>query len=457
ATGLEPKSARLPGAVIVRGAAESALDECSGGEVHALLLDTSTAGARHPEDRALRAAAVRALGGTREAVFWPVLAELLAEPDAQLRATAARALGDLGNHRAVPHVTRALCVEGDPVALQAMVETLRVLLAIAQRAGELDPLMQIDASRAVAGALARTTDWRVAADLVRFLDRHRTRDAIPALIEVLARTEGRPGDDRGRRFLQNEAHRTLRAMTGAVFGAADVDRWRAMWETGKDTLQIVPLRQQAEHEKATVAGSFFGIPVLGRRVVFILDRSGSMGAAAPQPQATAAGDAGVPTRLDIARQECWNAVADMGPDTFFNVVVFSDRARAWKGELVPATVSNKSALRTFLERLVPNGSTNLWDALATAIEMRTAISEGRQREPVDEIFVLSDGYPSSGEVTDAATITLRIAELNRHAGIRINTVFIGSQESELDRYAQPGGAALMKTLAQQNGGSHVER
>src|SRR5690606_23020790 len=103
-------------------------------------------GARHPEDRALRAAAVRALGGTREAVFWPVLAELLAEPDAQLRATAARALGDLGNHRAVPHVTRALCVEGDPVALQAMVETLRVLLAIAQRAGELDPLMQIDAS-----------------------------------------------------------------------------------------------------------------------------------------------------------------------------------------------------------------------------------------------------------------------------------------------------------------------
>ena len=48
----------------------------------------------------------------------------------------------------------------------------------------------------------------------------------------------------------------------------------------------------------------------------------------------------------------------MGPDTYFNLVVFSDRAHAWKDELVPATPANKGALRNSLQRLVANGSSS---------------------------------------------------------------------------------------------------
>jgi hypothetical protein len=344
--------------------------------------------------------------------------------------------------------------------VQAIVLALRDLLDIAGRHDSLDPVLHLDAIHAVVGALDRTRDWRLAADLVRFLEHHRATAAIPVLIEVMARA-GSPsvsrGSEREGRFLKGEAPRALKAMTGAVLGADQIDDWRQMWSSAKASFKVVPRRNDALPENATVAGGFFGIPVLGQRVVFVIDCSGSMVAPAPQPDETAAGTAGVPTRLDIARRECWQAVKEMGPDTYFNVIVFASLARAWKSELVPATPANKGALRNFLQRLMPDGSTNLWDGLTAALKMRTAMTKSRYREPVDEVFVLSDGYPSSGEITDAPTILARISEQNRHIGVRLNTVFIGSTPSDLDAIARPGGNALMRVLAEQNLGTFVER
>jgi hypothetical protein len=229
-----------------------------------------------------------------------------------------------------------------------------------------------------------------------------------------------------------------------------------MWEAEKATFKVVPFQRGALPDNATVTGGFFGIPVLGKRVVFVLDRSGSMQAPAPQPSETSASDADIPTRLDVACRECWDAVKQMAPDTYFNLVVFSDRARAWKPDLVPATPANKGALRNRLQRLRPDGSTNLWDALSTAMKMRTAMSQSPYREPVDEMFVLSDGYPTSGEIQKAEEIIARIREQNRHTAIRLNTVFIGKSPSDLDRDAA-GGSTLMRVLAEENKGTFVER
>lgn len=457
--GLDGRDLKVGGVVVVRGAAESALDECSAPAVHAYLLDIVGRPPASADAVALRLAAVRALGGSGQSVFWPSLVGVLADPESRLRAAAARALGDLGRPQSIAPLIQALAAESIGDAVQNQVLALGQLLNAAAQQNELDPKTQQDAIRVVSAALGKTSDWRVATDLVRFLDRHRAVDAVPALIGVLEAASAKPdkAEERGARFLQAEAHRVLRAMTGAVFGAADVAQWRSFWEAEKDKLAIVPRQAKDLAKNATVAGGFFGIPVLGRRVVFVIDRSGSMQAPAPRDGETVAGAAGGATRLDIAKQECWAAIEGMTPDTYFNVVVFSSDTRPWRDDLVPATPSNKGALRNYLQRLTPDGSTNLWGGLSLAMKMRTAASKSNYREPVDEIFVLSDGYPSSGEITDAYQIVERIGEMNRHAGIRLNTVFIGKEASPLDQFAQPGGGALMRELAEQNKGTFVER
>ncbi|MEZ5966678.1 MAG: HEAT repeat domain-containing protein [Planctomycetota bacterium] len=461
AVGLDPKSSEIAGSAVVRGAAEGALDEGAAPAVHAHLVDVVGSPARNADGAALRLAAVRALGGSAQPVFWPVLTGLLREDDPGMRAAAARALGDLGRPQAIATVAQSLREEREPRVIQAIAGALRDMLDVAEHDKALDPVMHLDAIGAVLSTLAHVDDWQTAIDLVRFLEQHRVAAAVPVLIDLMARADrigaSRHPEARGHQTLKAEAHRVLQAMTGCVLGPDQLDQWREMWASAKDSFKVVPRRREALPENATVAGGFFGIPVLGSRVVFVIDCSGSMVSPAPQLGDTVAGPSSAPTRLDIACRECWNAIKEMGPDTYFNIVVFSSNAKAWKKELVPATPANKGALRNFLQRLVANGSTNLWAGLSTALEMRTAMTKSRYREPVDEVFVLSDGYPSSGEITEAELIAARVRDQNKHVGIRLNTVFIGSTPSELDAMARPGGDALMRVLAEQNQGTFVER
>ena len=67
------------------------------------------------------------------------------------------------------------------------------------------------------------------------------------------------------------------------------------------------------------------------------------------------------------------------------------------------------------------------------------------QNPIDEIFVLSDGEPVSGDVIDPDVILKIVREINRYQKVRIHTVFVGTSK----------GVGLMKRLAQENGGYFV--
>jgi hypothetical protein len=60
---------------------------------------------------------------------------------------------------------------------------------------------------------------------------------------------------------------------------------------------------------------------------------------------------------------------------------------------------------------------------------------------VDTVFVLSDGEPSGGAITDPAGIRAAVAEWNSGRGVVIHTVSIG------------GGLPILEWLAQDSGGS----
>jgi hypothetical protein len=75
---------------------------------------------------------------------------------------------------------------------------------------------------------------------------------------------------------------------------------------------------------------------------------------------------------------------------------------------------------------------------------------------VDEIFLLSDGAPSVGDVQDPIEILRLISEVNRFKEVRINTVFISSQTPPEVQAAQDRMSLvpkeLMRRMAKQNGG-----
>jgi hypothetical protein len=442
--------------------ATDALAEFTSTAVKALLLDLAVRGqaANLKADTALRAAATRTLGRRRDIVFRPMVERLLSDEHAELREAAADALAEFGHAGSVPVLAEALRLEQDAEVVRRIADALVVLLGAQQK--QLRAATVRDAVEAAIGALGRG-DAEADLAIVRLLERFRASASVPALIGVLERAAAaRPGGDRAQSSrLVTETKRVLRSLTGAVGidGAAD---WRAFYEAEKDRLAVVasPAEPAAG---ATSARSFFGIPVVGRRVAFVIDASGSMQAPMRSEETIGVGGGASPaapltkTRLDVACEEAWRAASAMEADTFFNVVIFSDAVRLWRKDLARADADRKRALREFLLHVRADGSTNLWGGLKAALELRTRPMASAP-EPVDEVFLLSDGAPTAGEVTDPARIVRLVSDVNRYTKVRINTIFIAGDVSvpPPSRFGGTGGA-LMRALAAENGGTFVQK
>jgi Mg-chelatase subunit ChlD len=194
-----------------------------------------------------------------------------------------------------------------------------------------------------------------------------------------------------------------------------------------------------------------GIPVEGTRVVFILDLSGSM----EWPM----DDGGARTRrLDYAKRELLKAIDGLAPNAMFNLVTFNgdDEAEAWSKDLVVANKRNKQRFARFVDKLRPLGGTNLWSGMEKALGIKTLVYGNHYETTVDEIFLLSDGAPSVGDVMDPVEILRLTQEINRFKEVRINTVFISSRTPPEVMAAQQNLSLspkeLMRRMARENGG-----
>ena len=83
------------------------------------------------------------------------------------------------------------------------------------------------------------------------------------------------------------------------------------------------------------------------------------------------------------------------------------------------------ALTACLGHLEAGGGTNVFDALLKVLDADNVKFGGRPRGIVDEIFVLSDGRPTAGAVSDPDEILEVVREINRYLRVRINTVYTG--------------------------------
>lgn len=406
-----------------------------------------------------RVAAVRLLGMKGKGVFRSSIEKCLGHRDGRIRLAAAESLGALHRKSSLPSITRILSAEQHPMVVVALVQAMQRILN--------KHAHQIPGDRSDLGlrtALNRLgqVDWRSDMAIVQLIHNHPIKAAVPSLIALMRLSRGQADpilkiiNGNASRFLGMEAHRALRKLTGALI-PDDPERWQEFWD--KESDKVVIRRVKQVDKTRTVApiasgGSFYGIPVLGSDVVFVLDTSGSMKAKVKTGlRGPITGPKGASrttlhgTRLQVACRQTLKAVQGMPKNSKFSIVTFSSGVRVWNRKPVKAGRSARGTAARILGRLSPEGGTNVFDALVHILE-GTDVGYGEVTlKNTDEVFILSDGEPSVGVLTDPAQILEVVRAINERRKIRIHTVFTGTGK----------GSAFMKQLAEENGGVFVHQ
>lgn len=156
--------------------------------------------------------------------------------------------------------------------------------------------------------------------------------------------------------------------------------------------------------------SFMGVEGRGKRVVYVIDRSGSMN-----------GD-----RLSNTRYELKRSIRALPADGEFFVIFFDQRALPMPAPgLVPATGANKDRYSKWIDQQTAGGGTDPTEALLQALALGP-----------DSIYLMSDG------VFDAASAQA-VRAANGSECI-INAI----------AFHDPAGEEVLKRIARENGGAY---
>lgn len=431
------------------------------------------------EDAAKRAKAVEGLSGAPEAVRFDLIATRVV-PKEKRADVISRAIEVLGRIRdesvceKVATLARSGATDQRLVYLEALAympqsgAAHRTLLGAAKdpqtwvRAMACFGLGEHRTADAIETLLAALDDrqWQVQSAALAALPRIQDKDAlrakaVPKLVEMLDLLGGRQRAD---------CADALKRITGKNLGK-DPDVWRR-WIAGGDDAVKKP--GDAAEPKAPEGGDspyanqpaadkphFYGIEVNSTRVVIVLDTSLSMndpieidkdrlrretsrrrvvtGGDAPKPgEDVNPDDVGydipwwrIKSRLDLARYQAIHVVSQLTPEQSFELILFNTKVEPWMNRLVPATQANKQKAVQLLENLKPDGETNTWGALSAAFEMSAAsVRTGGGGSP-DEIYFVTDGAPSKGDITDGEQIYEATMQLAKVHQMRINVIGVG--------------------------------
>ena len=457
ATGFD-RSLFDPEVLQVRDLGHWTLMRMEGGEVWVFLLDVASGkpGRWSPDGEprdippAQQAAAIRLLGSENRTVFRVPVESRLLDRDPRIRLAASEALEQMRRPDSVSVVTRALATERHPVVSPALARTLQSLLAD----GHVDEDLGTRSVRTALRTLGRS-GWRTDMVLVELAAEYPSKSVILPLVDVLKRVEEdelvRAVSEETTPRLRHRAWEVLCQLTGARVPEDQPDAWREFWIREQHSIEIVKRPKPPTSTRAT----FYGIPVTGQEIAFVIDTSGSMKTPVAKPEEASVGTRSrransTPrqwSRLAAAKDQLALAVQSMDTGTRYHLLTFSTRVMSWNKRPVRATTGSRRSLTGVLGRLRANGSTNIYSALYWGLGAKWAVFGQPSDFAVDELFLLSDGLPTAGEVKNTDAILRLVQEMNRYQNIRINTVFTGTGQ----------GADFLRRLAEENGGVFVQR
>jgi hypothetical protein len=174
---------------------------------------------------------------------------------------------------------------------------------------------------------------------------------------------------------------------------------------------------------------YYGIDIHARRLMFIIDHSGSM-----------KDYWGGMTRLERAKAELTRAILELPGEAEFAIVFYHTSVRFWQNELVPATEENKREAVDFIRRLGYGDKTNTYGALRFALEFD---------DELESVFLLTDGKPTIGEIIAKPAIVTDILHRNRFRHLNFNTIGIavdGSTRGFLETLAKESDGEFREAL-----------
>ncbi len=148
-----------------------------------------------------------------------------------------------------------------------------------------------------------------------------------------------------------------------------------------------------------------GTTALDKEIIFVIDKSGSM-----------SGD-----KIAQVKRVFTGIITDLPPDDHFNIIFFDWDVRVFRDTLIEANTQTKADAANFVNALGAGGSTNINEALLTALGM---FEPDSGRVPI--VVFLTDGEPSSG-VTSPHVIRDNVKAANR-AGASIFTIAFGIED-----------------------------
>jgi len=316
---------------------------------------------------------------------------------------------------------------------------------------------------------------------------------VDGLIDAL----GRCTADQGR--IKVEVMRLLGDYIGSTDPKSDDPNW---WRAAKKD-KSAPVKEGQTTIEPT---EFFGLKAKSSRIVFVLDRTGSMsdpctfperpkdppkqaptetnGGEKPNPVDEAArakaaeikkkyDDRKVVTKMDGLKREFINTIFNLDKRVFFTVVWYEANQQWWKDQLVPATWQNKLDCIQDIDKLQPSGGTNVFGGLEAAFKL---VEQPNRPDVVqvdkkgnyatvingpDTFFLMTDGNHNTGKfVNDQVNpptpkVDDFIAELKKVNALRkiiVNVVALGDLNKGGDPLTQ-NSLSFLKKIADETGGS----
>ncbi len=251
-------------------------------------------------------------------------------------------------------------------------------------------------------------------EAIDIIGRNPCQDDIRYLIEVVEEREGRA---------RHSAVALLQEITGYKIGA-DARSWKYFFL--KHRTEGTDFRHpKADDGEESHTLSYMGIPLLGDKVIFVLDSSGSMNSGMAEAQKS---------RGKRAVGELVRLLPNLPEQARFDVIFFSDQvSRLSAGRLLANEQARINSATRWLESNDFDGGTNLFGGLEKAFGT----------DDVEEIILLTDGMPSAGSIQQPVRILSWVQRRNRWKNVRVSTIGLSAPHES--------GLFLGK-LAQQNSG-----
>jgi hypothetical protein len=253
---------------------------------------------------------------------------------------------------------------------------------------------------------------------------------------------------------------------------------------------------------------FFGLKTKSTRIVYILDKTGSMdfrctestiskkapprkGSEVPTAEEKLApaeemakrkagetkkkyDDRKIEKRMDALKREFINSIYYLDPRVYFGVVTYEANPTNWRPQLMQATWVNKMACIQDADKISPSGGTNIWDGLENAFRF---VAEPKRPEVIafdnkgnyvttvngaDTFFLMTDGNHNQGRFAggqdfDERAFLAEFRKINTLRRVVVNTIILGDTTQSADNQdpIKQKSLSLFRSIAEISGGAFV--